>query len=75
MGSYLADRHHVDDAGNLIACTYVDFREPAGFPASTLNKAQAISRPRNLSAAGLGPEGGPARVRRRNRQLHAACGT
>ena len=26
---YLADGHHVDDAGNLIACTYVDFRDPA----------------------------------------------
>ena len=26
---YLADGHHVDDAGNLIACTFVDFRDPA----------------------------------------------
>ena len=24
----LADDHHVDDAGNLIACSYVDFRDP-----------------------------------------------
>ena len=26
---YLADGHHVDDAGNLISCTYVDLRDPA----------------------------------------------
>ena len=39
---YLADGHHVDDAGNLIACTYVDFRDPAErFPISTLQKASA----------------------------------
>ena len=39
---YLADGHHVDDAGNLIACTYVDFRDPAErFPITTLQKASA----------------------------------
>ncbi len=37
---YLADGHHVDDAGNLIACTYVDFRSPAErFPITMLKKA------------------------------------
>ena len=37
---YLADGHHVDDAGNLIACTYVDFRDPAErAPITTLRKA------------------------------------
>ena len=44
MGSfeYLADGHHVDDAGKLIACTYVDFREPAErFPISVLQKASS----------------------------------
>ena len=30
---YLADGHHVDYAGNLIFCTYVDFRDPAERPA------------------------------------------
>ena len=39
---YLADGHHVDDAGNLIACTYVDFRDPAErFPITTLKKASS----------------------------------
>ena len=39
---YLADGHHVDDAGNLIACTYVDFREPAErFPVTVLQKASS----------------------------------
>ena len=39
---YLADGHHVDDAGNLIACTYVDFRDPAErFPITTLRKASS----------------------------------
>ena len=39
---YLADGHHVDDAGNLIACTYVDFRDPAErFPITTLQKASS----------------------------------
>ena len=36
---YLADGHHVDDAGNLITCTYVDFRDPAErFPITVLQK-------------------------------------
>ena len=39
---YLADGHHVDDAGNLIACTYVDFRDPAErFPITTLQRASS----------------------------------
>ena len=39
---YLADGHHVDDAGNLIACTYVEFRDPAErFPISVLRKASS----------------------------------
>ena len=39
---YLADGHHVDDAGNLIACTYVDFRGPAErFPITALKKASS----------------------------------
>ena len=39
---YLADGHHVDDAGNLISCTYVDFRDPAErFPIATLQKASS----------------------------------
>ena len=27
---YLSDGHHVDEAGNLISCTYVDLRPAAG---------------------------------------------
>ena len=39
---YLADGNHVDDAGNLISCTYVDFRDPAErFPITTLKKASS----------------------------------
>ncbi|MCY4024777.1 MAG: hypothetical protein OXH75_00495 [Acidobacteria bacterium] len=39
---YLADGHHVDDVGNLIACTYVDFRDPAErFPVTVLRKASS----------------------------------
>ena len=39
---YLADGHHVDDAGNLISCTYVDFRDPAErSPITTLKKASS----------------------------------
>ena len=39
---YLADGHHVDDAGNLISCTYVDFRDAAErYPITALNKASA----------------------------------
>ena len=39
---YLADGHHVDDAGNLIACTYVDFRDPAErFPITVLHRASS----------------------------------
>ena len=39
---YLADGHHVDDAGNLVACTYVDFRDPTErFPITTLKKASS----------------------------------
>ena len=39
---YLADGHHVDDAGSLISCTYVDFRDPAErSPITTLRKASS----------------------------------
>ena len=39
---YLADGHHVDDAGNLIACAYVDLRDPAErFPITVLRKASS----------------------------------
>ena len=39
---YLADGHHVDDAGNLISCTYVDLRDPAErFPVTALRKASS----------------------------------
>jgi len=42
---YLADGHHVDDAGNLIACTYVDFRDPAErSPIAVLQKASSKQR-------------------------------
>ena len=38
----LADGHHVDDAGNLICCTYVDFRELAErAPITALQKASS----------------------------------
>ncbi len=35
---YLADGHHVDDAGNLISCPYVDFRDPAPDDGSTIRR-------------------------------------
>ena len=39
---YLADGYHVDDAGNLICCTYVDVRDPVErFPITTLIKASS----------------------------------
>ena len=39
---YLADGHHVDDAGNLISCTYVDFRDPEErVPITALKKASS----------------------------------
>ncbi len=39
---YLADGHHVDDAGNLIACAYVDFRDLAErLPITVLQKASS----------------------------------
>ena len=44
MANYecLADGHHVDDAGNLIACTYVDFRDPAEWlPVAALRKGSS----------------------------------
>ncbi len=53
MGSfeYLADGHHVDDAGNLIACTYVDFRDAAErAPITTLRKAS----PKQYAIPGCG---------------------
>ena len=67
---YLADGHHVDDAGNLISCTYVDFRDPAErFPITTLQKASSkrhaipgcgtirISKPCCFLGRGEGPIG------------------
>ena len=37
-----ADGHHVDDAGNLISCTYVDFRDQGErFPITALQKASS----------------------------------
>ena len=44
MANYecLADGHHVDDVGNLIACTYVDFRDPAErLPVAALRKGSS----------------------------------
>ena len=39
---YLADGHHVDDAGNLIACTQVDFRDATErFPVTALQKVSS----------------------------------
>ena len=36
---YLANGHHVDDAGNRMACTYGDFRDPAErYPITVLQK-------------------------------------
>lgn len=41
----LPEGHHVDDAGNLISCTYVDFRDPdERFPITTLRKASSKRR-------------------------------
>ena len=41
-GQYLAEGYHVDDAGNLICSTYVDFREPdERAPVTALQKASA----------------------------------
>ena len=49
--AYLVDGHHVDDAGNLIACACVDFRDPASrFPVSALQKASS----KRHAAAGCG---------------------
>ena len=44
MGGFeqLADGRHVDDAGNLICSTYVDFRDPAErFPITVLRRASS----------------------------------
>ena len=42
---YLADGHHVDDAGNLISCVYVDFRDAAEWsPIRSLQKASSKRR-------------------------------
>ena len=39
---YRADGHHVDEAGNLICCTYVDLRPAAGhLPVGALKKASS----------------------------------
>ena len=39
---YLADGHHVDDAGNRISCAYVDLRDPEERdPVTALQKASS----------------------------------
>ena len=39
---HLAEGHHVDDAGNLIASAYVDLRDPVErSPITTLRKASS----------------------------------
>ena len=39
---YLADGHHVDDAGNLFSCVYVDFRDTAErSPITSFQKASS----------------------------------
>ena len=48
---YLADGHHVDDAGNLISCVYVDLRNAAErSPITTLRKAS----PKQYAIPGCG---------------------
>ena len=48
---YLADGHHVDDAGNLISCVHVDFRDAAErVPITTLRKAS----PKQYAIPGCG---------------------
>ena len=69
---YLADGHHVDDAGNLISCTYVDLRDPAErTPIKTLQKASPkryaipdcetirLSKPTGFGGRGEGVARGP----------------
>ena len=70
---YLPDGHHVDDAGNLISCAYVDLRDPAERgPITTLRKASPeryaipgcgtirLSKPTGLVGRGEGLAVGPA---------------
>ena len=48
---YLADGHHVDDAGNLISCVHVDLRDAAErAPITTLRKAS----PKQYAIPGCG---------------------
>ena len=52
---YLADGHHVDDAGNLISCVHVDFRDGAErAPITTLRKAS----PKQYAIPGCGTRRG-----------------
>lgn len=68
---FLADGHHIDEAGNLISCTYVDFRDPEErTPATTLQKASSkryavpgygtirLSKPSRFRNRGEGPASG-----------------
>ena len=65
---YLADGHHVDDAGNLIACTYVDFRDPAErFPITVLQKPRRSGTRFRAGRAGSRSRPAP-RPRRRTHQ-------
>ena len=58
--------HHVDEAGNLISCTYVDLRDPVDrSPITTLTKASSkrharlIERGEEGSASGTSRETAP----------------
>ncbi|MDE2907469.1 MAG: hypothetical protein OXQ28_15445 [Acidobacteriota bacterium] len=48
---YLADGHHVDDAGHLIVCTYVDFRDPAERFPITVPAESLVEAARRFRAA------------------------
>lgn len=74
---FLADGHHIDEAGNLISCTYVDFRNPAErTPTTTLRKASSkryavpgcgtirLSQPSRFRDRGKGRAIDPARRER-----------
>ena len=69
---YLGDGHHVDDAGNLISCVHVDFRDAADrAPIRTLRKASPkqyaipgcgtirLSKPTGVGGGGEGFSIGP----------------
>ena len=81
---YLADGHHVIDAGNLISCAYVDLRAPAeripigvlGVLGKTSSKRHPIRtvgrfRSRSRTAASRAEEVTPSRGRHRGRRAPA----